>query len=180
MIHPVPHGASERLKASVRDVPDFPQKGVLFRDITPILKDGQLFRLAISLLADRYRTCPVDAIVAIDARGFLFGGALAYCLGTGVVVVRKKGKLPCKTVSKSYDLEYGKNTIEMHSDSIHKGDKVVIIDDVLATGGTVAATIDLVRQLGGEILEVAVLIELNFLNGREKLMPLPVFSAIQY
>lgn len=180
MIHPVPHGAAERLKASIRDVPDFPQKGVIFRDITPILKDGQLFRLAVSLFADRYRTCPIDAIVAIDARGFLFGSALAYCLGTGVVVVRKKGKLPCKTVSASYDLEYGKNTIEMHTDSFQKGDKVIIVDDVLATGGTINATADLVKQVGGEILEIAVLIELTFLKGREKLAPFPIFSAIQY
>lgn len=172
--------AIERLKASVRDVPDFPKKGIVFKDITPILQNAQLFRLATTLFNERYQRKTIDTVVAIDARGFLFASAVAYCLGAGIAIVRKKGKLPYKTIQKSYDLEYGSNTLEMHVDTIQKGQKVVVIDDVLATGGTLAATVDLVKDLGGEVVEAAVFIELEFLKGRKKLAPTPVFSVIQY
>lgn len=172
--------AVERLKATVRDVPDFPEKGVIFKDITPILQNAQLFRLAITVFNEHYQRKTIDTIVAIDARGFLFASALAYCLGTGVALVRKKGKLPYNTIEKSYSLEYGKNTLAMHTDAIQKGQKVLIIDDVLATGGTIAATAELVKELGGEIIDIAVFIELEFLKGREKLEPLPIFSVIKY
>lgn len=172
--------ASIRLKSAVRDIPDFPQQGIVFRDISPILEDGQLFRLATTLFADRYQRKSIDAVVAVDARGFIFGSALAYVLGTGLVLARKKGKLPHKTVEASYDLEYGKNTLQMHFDALKPGQRVVIIDDVLATGGTMKATCDLVRGLGGDIIEVAFLIELAALGGAGKLSPCPVFSIIQY
>jgi adenine phosphoribosyltransferase len=172
--------AIERLKANVRDVPDFPKPGILFKDITPILNDGQLFRLAITIFAERYQRKSVEKIVAIDARGFLFGGALAYLLGIGMTVVRKKGKLPYKSHSQEYALEYGSGTLEMHIDGVEKNQRVVIIDDLLATGGTAAAAAKLVEACGGEVVELAFLVELNFLNGRERLGKYPVFSAISY
>lgn len=173
--------AVERLKNSIRDVPDFPQEGVTFKDITPVLNDRQLFRLSTTLFADRYQRRTIDTIVAIDARGFIFGSALAYVLGTGIALVRKKGKLPWETIEASYDLEYGSNTVQIHKDAIKKGDKVLIVDDVLATGGTAKAAIDLVKELEGEIVEAAFFIELGFLNGREKLGEgTPVFSIIDY
>ena len=174
------HSATERIKASIRDVPDFPKPGIVFKDITPVFQDSQLLRLTISILADRYQRKTVDQIVAIDARGFLLGSALAYVLGTGVSIVRKKGKLPHKTISASYDLEYGSNTIEMHVDAIKKGQRVVVIDDVLATGGTMKATLDLVKELGGVVIETAFLIELGFSNGAKLLAPTPVFPIIKY
>ncbi len=172
--------AIERLRHAVRDVPDFPKPGVVFKDITPILQDAQLFRLTITIFAEHYKRKQVDQLVAIDARGFLLASALAYVLGTGVVIVRKKGKLPWKTIAASYDLEYGSNTIEMHTDAILPGQKVVVIDDVLATGGTMAATLDLIRQLGGEVVEAGFLIELGFLNGRAKLGNTPVHSLMTF
>jgi adenine phosphoribosyltransferase len=172
--------ATERLKASIRDVPDFPKPGIVFKDITPILQNGQLFRLAVTLFSERYQRRTIDTIVAIDARGFLFASALAYCLGTGIAIVRKKGKLPYQTIEKSYDLEYGQSTLQIHTDALQKGQRVIIIDDVLATGGTVGATVDLVRKLGAEVLEACFLVELGFLNGREKFPDVPVFSVVQY
>ncbi len=172
--------AIERLKAHVRDVPDFPKPGILFKDITPILANPQLFRLAITIFSERYQRKSVDKIVAIDARGFLLGAALAHYLGLGLVLARKAGKLPFKCTQIKYDLEYGSNVLEMHVDSIVPGERVVIIDDLLATGGTAAATADLVTRSGGEICEVAFLVELTFLAGREKLTKYPVFSAITY
>jgi adenine phosphoribosyltransferase len=172
--------AVERLKNSIRDVRDFPKKGVVFKDITPILQDAQLFRLAVTVIADRYQRRQVDQIVAIDARGFLFASAVAYVLGCGVSIVRKKGKLPYKTVEASYDLEYGSSTVQMHVDAIKPGQQVIIIDDVLATGGTMKAAIDLVESLGGKVTEVACLIELKFLHGAQRIAPVPVFSVIQY
>jgi adenine phosphoribosyltransferase len=172
--------AIERLKAHVRDVPDFPKPGILFKDITPILSNPQLFRLAITIFAERYQRKSIDKIVAIDARGFLFGAGLAYCLGLGMVLARKAGKLPFKSNSVKYDLEYGTNVLEMHVDSIAPGERVVIIDDLLATGGTAAATAELVTRAGGEVCEIAFLVELTFLAGRERLSSYPVFSAITY
>lgn len=172
--------AVERLKCSIRHVPDFPKKGIDFIDITPILQNGQLFRLATTVFVERYQRKPVDVIVAIDARGFLFASTVAYCLGVGMAIVRKKGKLPFKTIEKSYDLEYGSNTVQMHVDAIEKGQRVVIIDDLLATGGTVDAAINLVKELGGEVTEAAFLVELEFLKGKERIKPIPAFSILQY
>jgi len=177
---PTMKGAAQRLKLAVRDIPDFPKPGIIFKDITPILQDGQLFRLAVTLFSDRYQRKKIDQIVAIDARGFLFASALAYVLGTGISLVRKKGKLPHKTIEASYDLEYGSNTVEMHIDALKKGQRVIIVDDVLATGGTMKAAIDLVQELEAEIIEVAFFAELSFLEGRKKLGKIPVFSAMQF
>jgi adenine phosphoribosyltransferase len=171
---------AERLKAAVRDVEDFPQPGVTFKDISPVLQDHQLFRLVTSMFNDRYQRRQIDTIMAIDARGFIFGSALAYVLGCGLTMVRKKGKLPYECLEASYDLEYGSNTIEIHKDAIKPGTRVLIMDDVLATGGTLKATVDLANELGGEIVEVAVFIELSFLNGRDKIPGVPIFPLITY
>ncbi len=170
----------EQLKAAVRDVPDFPIKGILFKDITPILQDGQLFRQAVDAIADRHVGKNLQAVVGIDARGFIFAGAVAYKLGIGLVPVRKKGKLPYKTIVTSYTLEYGSETSEMHVDALRKGDRVIIVDDLLATGGTAMAAATLVKQLGAEVVEIDFLIELSFLKGRERLKDYNVFAAITY
>jgi adenine phosphoribosyltransferase len=174
------HSARERLQAAIRDIQDFPRAGVVFKDITPIIENGQLFRLTVTAFADHYQRRSIDQIVAIDARGFLFGSALAYVLGTGISVVRKQGKLPYRTIAVSYELEYGTNTVEMHVDSIKAGQRVLVIDDVLATGGTARAAIDLVQQLGGQVVEAAFLMELEFLHGRDKLAPTSCFSILKY
>jgi adenine phosphoribosyltransferase len=170
----------DELKAAVRDVPDFPIKGIQFKDITPILRDGRLFRIAVDSFADRHKGKKIDAVVGIDARGFIFAGAVAYKLGVGFVPVRKKGKLPYKTVVTSYTLEYGSETSEMHIDALKKGDNVIIVDDLLATGGTAMAAATLVRQLGATIVEIDFLIELSFLKGRERLKEHPIFAPIVY
>jgi len=170
----------EQLKSAIRDVPDFPIKGILFYDITPILQDGKLFRQAVDVIADRHKGKKVDAVVGIDARGFIFAGAVACKLGVGMVPVRKKGKLPWKTVTASYTLEYGSETVEMHVDAVKKGDNVIIVDDLLATGGTAIAACQLVKQLGGNISEIDFLIELSSLKGRERLKGCNVFSVIVY
>ena len=172
----------EELKRVIREIPDFPKKGILFYDITTLLADPTAFRKTIDLLADRYGADPPDRILAIDARGFIFGAALAYKLGTGLGVVRKKGKLPYKTIEASYSLEYGEDKIEMHVDAVGQGQRALIIDDLLATGGTASATVELVREAGGEIIECCFVVELNFLNGRDKLKEKGVesFALIQY
>ena len=170
----------EQLKAGVRDVPDFPIKGILFKDITPILQNPQLFRLAVDTFADRHKDKQLKSVVGIDARGFIFAGAVAYKLGIGFVPVRKKGKLPWQTISTSYTLEYGSETTEMHTDAIAQGDNVIIVDDLLATGGTAMAAATLVQKLGGRIAEIDFLIELAFLKGRDRLRDFPLFSAISY
>ena len=172
--------AMERLKSNIRDVPDFPKKGIVFKDITPILTDGQLFRLAVTIFAERYQRKSIERIVAIDARGFIFGGALAHYLGVGLSVVRKKGKLPFTCHQTDYELEYGQGTLELHVDGVEKNQRVVIIDDLLATGGTAGAAAELVKLCGGEVVELAFLVELSFLKGRERLIDYPVFSAITY
>lgn len=172
--------AMDRLKGSIRDVPDFPKKGIVFKDITPILTDGQLFRLAVTIFSERYQRKSVEKIVAIDARGFIFGGALAHYLGVGLAVVRKKGKLPYDSHEVEYELEYGKGVLELHVDAVKKHERVVIIDDLLATGGTAEAAARLVEKCGGEIVELAFLVQLDFLKGRERLEKYPVFSAIRY
>ncbi len=160
---------SADLKSYIREIPDWPQKGVNFKDITPLLQDAAAFRQAIDELAEPYLNQKIDLVVAIDARGFLLATAVAYKLGAGVVLARKKGKLPWQTVSREYALEYGSNIIEMHKDAIRPGQKVLMIDDVLATGGTMEAAIELVKELGGEIVGVSFLIGLSFLKGKEKL-----------
>jgi adenine phosphoribosyltransferase len=172
--------AMDRLKASIRDVPDFPKPGIVFKDITPILANGQLFRLAVTIFAERYQRKSVEKIVAIDARGFIFGGALAHSLGIGLSVARKKGKLPYTSHQQEYALEYGQGVLELHVDAVEKRQRVVIIDDLLATGGTAEAAAQLVEKCGGEIVELAFLVELSFLNGRQRLAKYPVFSAITY
>lgn len=170
----------ERLRAGVRDVPNFPKHGIIFKDITPILVDAQLFRDSIDIFLARCRGLPIDKIVGIDVRGFLFGAAVAYALGVGFVPIRKKGKLPFKTESASYSLEYGDAAMEMHVDSIAPGEKIVLIDDLLATGGTSSAAAALINKVGGDLLEAQFLIELEFLHGREKLAPTPVVSFLKW
>jgi adenine phosphoribosyltransferase len=170
----------EDLKQRIREIPDFPKAGILFRDITPLLSDGQAFRQAIDFIGGRYLDRKIDIVVGVEARGFIMGSALAYKLGAGNALVRKQGKLPFKTNRSTYALEYGTDTLEIHQDAIRPGQRVVLADDLLATGGTISAAADLVRQLGGEIVEAAFLIELTALNGRERLKGLPVFSLIQY
>src|ERR671917_701213 len=160
-----------RLQARIRDIPDFPKPGILFRDITPLLSDASGLALSVELLANPYRGKNIDLVVGAESRGFIFGTAVACCLSAGFVLVRKPGKLPHKKVSRSYDLEYGKDTLEMHADAIVAGQRVLIVDDLLATGGTMKACCDLVKNLGGTIAGVAVLIELAGLGAREKIAP---------
>lgn len=171
---------AERLKAAIRDIPDFPKQGILFRDITPILKDANLFRMAVEIFAERHAGNDIKAIAAIDARGFIFGAAAALSLNTGFIPIRKKGKLPFTTIDESYELEYGSATISLHVDALEKGDRILIVDDLLATGGTAAAAARLVERSGGEIVEIAFLVELASLRGRDKLKGHPVFSAISF
>jgi adenine phosphoribosyltransferase len=167
------------LRERIRDIPDFPQPGILFRDITPLLADAAAFRAVIDTLADRYRG-QVDVVVAVESRGFIFGAPLAYALTTGLVPVRKHGRLPWETIREEYALEYGSNILEIHKDAILSGQRVLLVDDLLATGGTVRAAANLVRRLGGELVGAAFLAELGFLNGRSALDGLPVTSLIVY
>jgi adenine phosphoribosyltransferase len=169
-----------RLASAVRDVPDFPKPGIVFKDITPILSDGPLFKLAVDTFVAACSEARMDKIAGIDARGFLFGAAAAYALGVGFVPVRKKGKLPYKTESAAYTLEYGEAVVEMHVDAVLPGEKVVLIDDLLATGGTSAAAAKLIQKMGGHVVEAQFLIELEFLHGRDKLTPVPVRSFLKY
>jgi adenine phosphoribosyltransferase len=162
----------------IRDIPDFPKPGIVFKDITPVLQNPEAYRAFIDLLIAEYRDKNLDAVVAVDARGFLFGGALAYELGIGLVPVRKKGKLPSLTHEVSYDLEYGSATLEIHEDALKPGARVVILDDLLATGGTVAATLQLCEALGAEVVGCAFMVELSFLGGRERLGDVPVFVPV--
>ena len=164
----------------IRDIPDFPSPGIVFKDITPLLKDPKAFRATIDQIADRYVQKQIDAIVGIDARGFIFGGALAYKLGVGFVPVRKSGKLPYHTHEASYDLEYGTDTLAIHQDAFPAGSRVLICDDVIATGGTIAASIKLVEKLDSKVVGIAVVIELTFLKGREKFPGYEVFSLIEF
>lgn len=170
----------KELKDAIRDVPDFPKKGILFKDITTLLKDGDKLRKAVDALCEKYKNVEVDKVLGVEARGFIFAPMVAYKLGAGFVPVRKPGKLPAKTKAVTYDLEYGTDTLEIHEDAINKGDRVLIIDDLLATGGTAAGVVKMVRELGGEVLGVGFLIELAFLNGKDKLSGVDVFSLIQY
>ena len=168
------------LEAAIRNVPDFPQPGIQFKDITPVLGDARLFAGAIDLMAARHADAGIDACVGIDARGFIFAAAAAKQLGTGFVPVRKKGKLPWKTHEESYSLEYGEATVAIHQDALQPGARVLLLDDLLATGGTAAAAVSLLKKIGAEIVEIGFLIELCFLNGREKMNGAPINSLITY
>jgi adenine phosphoribosyltransferase len=168
------------LKKTIRDIPDFPKKGIIFKDITTLLKDKKALKATIDVLARKFAGTKVKYVVGIESRGFIFGTALAYKLGVGFIPVRKKGKLPAKVRSVTYDLEYGSDTLEIHQDALKKGDRVLIIDDLLATGGTVSAVAKLVSGSGARIAGIGFVIELSFLNGRDKLKGYPVFSIVQY
>jgi len=168
------------LRAKIRDIKDFPTEGILFKDITTLLKDGPAFRRVVDLLAAHYQRERVEVVVGIESRGFIFGGALAHQLGAGFVPVRKLGKLPGKTIEVEYELEYGRDALAVHEDAIHAGQRVLAVDDLLATGGTMAATLRLIEQLGGQVVGVTFLIELAFLHGREKLKSYPLHSVIVY
>ena len=170
----------EKLKKIIRDVPDFPKKGVLFKDITTLLKDPASFQRTVDLMSHRYVGKGIDVVVGVEARGFIVGAALAYKLGAGVILVRKPGKLPHKTHKASYKFEYGEDSLEIHQDAISPGQKVLIADDVLATGGTVSAVINLVEKMGGQIVECAFLSEIEALNGRSKIKNYPVFALIKF
>jgi adenine phosphoribosyltransferase len=170
----------DHLKSLIRDIPDFPKPGVLFRDITPLLSDPSGLALAVELLANPFRGKNIDLVVGAESRGFIFGTAVACCLSAGFGIVRKPGKLPHKKVSKSYALEYGTDSLEMHADAIVRGQRVLIVDDVLATGGTMKACCELVEGLGGNIVGVAVLTELLGLSGRSKIAPHKVHSVLKY
>ncbi len=167
------------LKSLIRDVPDFPKQGILFRDITPLLANGPAWRDLVDQLAERYRN-GIDIVLGIESRGFIFASALAYALGCGFALVRKSGKLPVATFEASYELEYGTDTLEIHQDAFPQNSRVLLIDDLLATGGTAHAAIALAEKIQANIIEAAFLIELSFLGGRERLAPHKVFSVIQY
>jgi len=171
---------SEQLKRYVRDVPGYPQAGIIFRDITPLLADKAVFSEVVDLMASAWKDRPPDAVAAIEARGFIPGAAIAVKLGAGFIPIRKVGKLPWKTIGEAYQLEYGSDQLQMHADAVRPGQKVLIVDDVLATGGTAAAAVRLVRKLGGEVMGVQVLIELAELGGRSRLPGIQVKSEIVY
>jgi adenine phosphoribosyltransferase len=173
-------GKVEKLRAAIRDVPDFPKRGIMFKDITPVLSDPVLFRASIDLFLERCRGLEIDKIVGIDARGFLFGSAVAYELGVGFVPIRKRGKLPYRTEIAKYSLEYGDAEMEMHVDAMSAGERIVLVDDLLATGGTSAAAAVLIRKAGGHLLEAQFLIELESLHGRKRLQPTPVTAFLKY
>jgi adenine phosphoribosyltransferase len=170
----------DELRRMIRDVPDFPQKGIVFKDITPLLADPDAFKRAIDLMAQSLMDRKFDLLVGIESRGFIFAAALAYALGKGKVPVRKPGKLPAKTVQVSYELEYGTDRLEIHEDAIRSGQRVVIVDDVLATGGTARGAANLVEKVGGEVAALSFFIELDFLNGREKLSGYEIRSVLSY
>jgi adenine phosphoribosyltransferase len=171
---------AEHLRAAVRDVVDFPKAGIVFKDITPILANGALFRESISLLCETAGGAKIDKVVGIDARGFIFAAAVADRLGAGFVPVRKKGKLPWKTRQTAYSLEYGESIVELHEDAVKPGETILLVDDLLATGGTAAAAVKLLDELGANLIGISVLIELTFLQGRTKLAPHPVHSILSY
>jgi len=168
------------LKTKIRSIPDFPKKGIVFRDITPLVRDKKAFRYAVDLMASKYKGRQIDAILGAEARGFIFGAAMAYKLQTGFIPVRKPGKLPYKVCKASYSLEYGENIMEMHIDEVKKGDKILIVDDLVATGGTAKAQAELVQQRGGTVIGMCFLIELEFLNPRKLLKDYDIISLINY
>jgi len=168
------------VRAAIRDVPDFPKQGIVFKDITPVLENPVLFKQLIDVFAERHASNKIKKVAAVDARGFIFGAALAYALGAGFVPIRKQGKLPFKTHDESYDLEYGHATLSLHVDAFKPGERVLVMDDLLATGGTALAAARLVSKAGGQIFEIDFFIELAFLKGREKLASYPVFAPIVF
>jgi len=168
------------LKAKIRNIPDFPKKGIVFRDITPLLMDSDAFRYAVDIMCQYYKDKKIDAILGAEARGFIFGAVLAYKIGAGFIPVRKPGKLPYETCNVSYELEYGSNIMEMHVDAIREGDKILIVDDLVATGGTAKAQAELVESRGGSVLGFCFLVELEFLNPRKLLKNYDVFSLVKY
>ncbi|MCB1213924.1 MAG: adenine phosphoribosyltransferase [Deltaproteobacteria bacterium] len=170
----------ETIKNLIRDVPDFPKPGIIFKDITPLLQNPEAFSFVTREFVREYQDKNIDVIVGIESRGFLFGSVLAHALGKPMAIVRKKGKLPHVTVSFTYQLEYGEDTIEMHEDAVPKGAKVLVVDDLLATGGTCEATAKLIEKMGGEVSAMAFVIELDFLKGRERLQSYPIFSLLHY
>ena len=170
----------EDLKKYIRTIPDFPKKGIMFRDITTLIKNGKALKKVVDAIAAKYKRQKIDVVVGAESRGFIVGAGVAYKLGVGLALVRKKGKLPCKTISATYDLEYGTDTVEMHRDAIKKGQRVLIVDDLLATGGTASAAVDQVRKLGGKIVGIAFIIELVDLKGRNKLKGYEIFSLVVY
>lgn len=172
--------SEQRLKRLIRDIPDFPKPGILFRDITPLLADASGLALSVELLANPFRGKRIDLVVGAESRGFIFGTAVACCLSAGFVIVRKPGKLPHRRISQSYELEYGTDSLEMHADAIVKGQRVLVVDDLLATGGTMRACCQMVQKLGGELAGIAVLIELASLKGRDRLAPTSVHSVVRY
>lgn len=172
--------AVKDLSTYIRDIPDFPKKGIIFKDITTLLNDKEAFRVSVDLLAKKFEGQKIDYIVSVESRGFIFGAALAYKLGAGFVPVRKKGKLPSRTKSVTYSLEYGTDTLEIHEDAIKAKSNVLLVDDLLATGGTVEAVTKLLSRFDAKIIGIAFLIELKFLNGRDKLKDYPIYSLIQY
>jgi adenine phosphoribosyltransferase len=172
--------SAEDLRAKIREIPDFPKPGILFYDITTLLKDPDAFREAVDLMIEPFRDGRIDVVVGMESRGFIFSAPMAYQLHAGLVPVRKLGKLPAETLSVEYALEYGSNTLEIHRDAIEPGQRVLIVDDLLATGGTVRGTIDLVERLRGEVVGLAFLVELDFLKGRDRLAGHRVASVIQY
>jgi adenine phosphoribosyltransferase len=170
----------KNLKKFIRDVPDFPKKGVIFKDITTLLKEGKVFKEAVNLLAKKLEKKKIDKIVSMEARGFIFGGALAHKLNCGFVPVRKKNKLPWKKISVTYELEYGTDILEIHRDAIAKGENILIVDDVLATGGTAKGVAELVEKLGGKVVAFGFLIELTFLHGRDRLKKYKIYPLMKY
>jgi adenine phosphoribosyltransferase len=172
--------SAEDLRAKIREIPDFPKPGILFYDITTLLKDAAAFKEAIDLMLEPYKDEHVDLVVGMESRGFIFSAPMAYQLGAGLVPVRKLGKLPAETVTVEYALEYGSNTLEIHRDAIAPGRRVLVVDDLLATGGTVGGTIELVERLQGEVVGLAFLVELDFLKGRDRLKGRRVTSVVKY
>ena len=170
----------ESIKSKIRDVPDFPKPGIVFKDLTPVFQDGETFRSLVDAMASHYEGQHIKKIVGIESRGFILGAAMAYRMRVGLSIVRKLGKLPWDTVKQSYSLEYGTDSLEIHRDALEPGEKTLIIDDLLATGGTAEAVISLVKELGGEVAGVGFGVELDFLGGRKKLEPFEVFSLIHY
>lgn len=171
-------GSLEDIKNAIRTVPDFPKKGILFYDITTVLKDPVLFKSIIDLFVKPFQDKGIKKVIAIEARGFIFGSAVAYTLGCGFIPVRKKGKLPAPATAVSYALEYGTDTLEMHNDAVSPGEKVLIVDDVIATGGTMASVAQMVQDKGADIVSIRFFLELDFLHGREKLKQFPVFDSL--
>jgi adenine phosphoribosyltransferase len=168
------------IKDTIRSIPGWPIKEVIFRDLTTLMQNPEAYKETCDIFYERYKDMPIDKVVGIDARGFVFGGVLAYHLNVGFVPVRKKGKLPYKTIEESYSLEYGNSIVEMHADAIDPGEKVVVIDDLIATGGTIGAAVNLVKKLGGEILECGFVVELPDLNGREKIKDQKIFAMCEF